>query len=385
MNWTISSSTIGYSFQRPQAMPITSPAPKIPLPPHHQSEPQAIRRAPIPKVRRIRTAPLRKAGHGVFAPFAEEWLENHKAYIQPSTFRVYSQYVGSLLNFLGKEILIADVGIDSIRDYQRWRSQVACPTRVNAEVSALRMILDEADCWRPIARVYRQLPVPKRKVRQNMTPAEEARLYEVILNSPPRRLLAGHCLVVMWNTSMGFGELRHLKREDVVLNEDIPVVTVNEGTKNDYRIRTIPLNRVALRSMRWLVRRWEKLGGTESGQYLLPHHTRRSAEERQAKGHARKSPPIFDEPMGHIYNAVRSILKEAELSHLKPYDMRSHAITRMLANPKVSDQTYEELAGHVGKQMRRRYSRQQLETKQVATDAICAPLLESQTEPSGAD
>jgi integrase len=66
-------------------------------------------------------------------------------------------------------------------------------------------------------------------------------------------------------------------------------------------------------------------------------------------------------PMGHIYRAARGILKDVGLSHLDPYDMRSHAITKLLSAPNVSDQVYEELSGHSGRQMRMRYSKQRLE------------------------
>ena len=51
------------------------------------------------------------------------------------------------------------------------------------------------------------------------------------------------------------------------------------------------------------------------------------------------------EPMGHIYRAARGILKDAGLDHLDPYDMRSHAITKLLSNPEVSDQVYTRLWG----------------------------------------
>jgi integrase len=72
-----------------------------------------------------------------------------------------------------------------------------------------------------------------------------------------------------------------------------------------------------------------------------------------------------------IYRAARGIFKEAGLSHLDQYDMRSHAITRFLSNPGVSDQMYSELVGHVGDAMKRRYSKQRMENKRTAMDALC--------------
>jgi integrase len=213
-----------------------------------------------------------------FSAAAWTWLQSHRPYIRPSTFRVYKQYCNSLSAFF-QELPLGQFHIGNVRSYQTTRKAGA--TRINAEVSALQMILKEVGGWEKIKSLYRPLPVPKRKVRQNMSEEEEKRLIACALDaSKPKRLLAGHCLIVMANTSAGFGELRHLKRQDVHLDEDRPFIEVNEGTKNDYRIRLIPLNYLALRSMRWIVRRWEQLGGSEPEQYILPHHARRKAEEQ---------------------------------------------------------------------------------------------------------
>ena len=279
-----------------------------------------------------------------FSIAAEGWLSQHQAYIKPRTVRSYQQYVKTLRAFFG-ETPLRDIGIDEVRRYQKWRQERAGATRTNAECSALQMILKESNLWDHIARLYRPLPLPKKKARKSLSAEQEARLLEEVAKAGPRRKLAGHCLIVMAFTSMGFGELRHLKREDVFLNEEVPHVTVNGGTKNDYRIRAIPLNSIALASMRWIMKRWEDLGGTEPDQYILPHHATRTEEQKAGKGHKRKSPPLFDEPMGHIYRGAREVLKSAGLPDYHPYDMRSHCITKLLSDPKVSDQACIEIRG----------------------------------------
>ena len=190
-----------------------------------------------------------------------------------------------------------------------------------------------------------------------------------------RRLVAGHCLVVTANTSMGFGELRHLRRQDVFLADDPPFVEVNGGNKNDYRLRSIPLNFIALKSMRWIIKRWEQLGGNDPSQFILPHHARRTPQQKADPSHT-SAGPIFTEPMGQIYRAARAILKDAGLAHLDPYDMRSHAITKLLSDPTVSDQIYTEIVGHVGNAMKRRYSKQRMENKRGAMDAMCKAQVE---------
>jgi hypothetical protein len=122
--------------------------------------------------------------------------------------------------------------------------------------------------------------------------------------------------------------------------------------------------------MRFIVKRWEGMGGSEPEHYILPHHARRTAQEKAQPGHSGAG-PIFTEPMAHIYRAARGILKDAGLAHLDPYDMRSHAITKLLSNPEVSDQMYTEIVGHVGNAMKRRYSKQRMDKKRGAMDAMC--------------
>jgi hypothetical protein len=193
-----------------------------------------------------------------FDQAAPLWLVDHAQYIKPGTLRVYKQHVKTLCGFF-QCIPLDQIQISNIRAFQRERLAHASPAVVNMEIRSVMIpMMKEVELWQRIEPVYRTVPEPKKKVRQSMSDEEERRFLAVALDaSKPRRLLGGHCLVVMENTSMGFGELRHLKREDVILNEDIPFVTVNEGCKNDFRIRTIPLNWMALRSMKWILRRWE--------------------------------------------------------------------------------------------------------------------------------
>ena len=296
------------------------------------------------------------------------WFETHRQYIKPGTARLYSYYVKVLSAFFG-ELPIAKFNIGDLRAYQKAREGKASPTVINLEVrSVLMPILKEANIWSRVRDVYRPLPIIKKHVRKNMNEEEERRFLACALDaSKGRRLLAGHCLVAMSNTGMGFGELRHLKRADVFLGEEPPFVTVNEGAKNDYRIRTIPLNRLALRSMRWIVKRWEELGGGEPGQYILPHR----ASHPKGQKRKRKPPQDFTRPMGKIDRAAHEIFKECGLGHFVPYDCRSHFATKLLSDPNVSDQVFRETFGHADTRMRDRYSKQRIQTKAAAVDRLC--------------
>lgn len=273
--------------------------------------------------------------------------------------RCYEQFAGALSNFL-KDTPIGMIGISHIRSYQTERSKSAGAHRINGEIqSVLKPVMREIGRWKHLAEVYRPLSVPKKQARKNMSEEQERCLLLVARDpSKPKRLLAGHCLIIMVNTGMGFGELRHLKRGDVFLDEEEPIIAVNEGTKSDFRIRTITINYSALSSMRWILKRWEKLGGSEPDQYILLHRATRTASQRAGRGHKRMSPPDFAQPMGHIYRAAREILKDAGLEGFVPYDMRSTFATKLLKDPAVSDQTFREIFGHSNTRTRDRYSRQ---------------------------
>jgi len=290
-----------------------------------------------------------------FDAASEIWLKSHSQYIQPSSLRVYEQHRKSLANFFG-QLTLDKFHIGNLRAYQEWRGAKVCAETVNSEIgNVLIPILAEVEIWDRFAKIYRTLPVTQRRVRQSLTEDEMRRLIAVALDaSKSRRLLAGHCLLVMANTGMGFGELRHLRRRDVILNEKEPFVAVNEGLKNPYRMRTIALNWIALRSMRWIVKRSEDLGGGDPDFYVLPHLARREPGDRDKK---KKSTPIFTEPMSTIWNAARKILDEAGLESMDPYDMRSHFATKIMEDPDISETQAGEWIGHskVAHEMNRRY------------------------------
>ena len=101
------------------------------------------------------------------------WFEQHRTYIRGGTVRTYRQYI-TTLSIPSEAKPLAEIGVTEVRAYQAWRNQTCCATRVNAELSALQMTMKEADLRTPTARLYRPLPVPKTKVRQNMSEEEDA-------------------------------------------------------------------------------------------------------------------------------------------------------------------------------------------------------------------
>jgi hypothetical protein len=243
------------------------------------------------------------------------------------------------------------------------RSQVAVPSVINQELCNLQTILKQAGEWARLREFYKPLPVPRRGAGHSLTQEEEKLLRETAFSRPKWRL-AAHSMVIMLSTTMGFGELRQLRRKDV--NTVKGSVTVREGAKNLFRDRTIPLNPEALNSMTWILERWKKLGGYDPEHYILPHRPRTPG-----------GPWFLDEPMDSIATAFAGIRKASGLAHFRIYDCRVQAITKLLSNPQVSPQVCREIAGHVSQVMQDRYSIQRFATKKAAVDALENPSLVS--------
>jgi hypothetical protein len=303
-------------------------------------------------------------------PFSEAsafWLEQHKRYIKPNTLRNYQAAVKLLVASLG-DVIVKDIQIGHVRAYQAERSKKAGSYLLNCEVSVLQMILKEARCWESIADLYKPLRVPKRRAGHSISVDEERILREVAFSRPKWRL-AAHCMIVMLSTTMGFGELRHIRRRDVDLKKRS--LLVRDGAKNLYRDRTIPMNTAALDSISWILERWEELGGREESEFILPHRPR-----------TRKGPWIFTEPMGSIRTAFTAIRKHAGLPQFRIYDCRVQAITKLLSNPAVNPQVSREIAGHISQTMQNHYSIQQHDTKMAALEALEHPAVRPDTEPT---
>lgn len=293
-----------------------------------------------------------------FPRAAELWLDQHQRYIKPNTLRNYRACVKLLTAFLGDTVL-KEIHIGHIRAYQAERGKKAGPYLLNTELSVLQMILKEARCWKAIADLYRPMKVPKRRGGHSISADEERILREVAFSKPKWRL-AAHCMMVMLSTTMGFGELRHVRRRDVDMRRKC--VIVRDGAKNDYRDRTIPMNTAAYDSMCWILDRWADLGGSREEEFILPHRPRKP-----------KGPWLMDEPMTAITSAFNRIRKEAGLPKFRIYDCRVQAITKLLSNPMVSPQVSKEIAGHISQAMQDHYSIQQFDTKMAALEALDVP------------
>src|SRR5438445_5861666 len=58
------------------------------------------------------------------------------------------------------------------------------------------------------------------------------------------------------------------------------------------------------------------------------------------------------------------------LPGFRMYDLRHHAITALLKNPHVSEETVEAIAGHISREMKKRYSHVRMDARRKAVSQL---------------
>jgi integrase len=307
-----------------------------------------------------------------FLPAAEEWYGIHSRYIRERTQLDYRQCIGTLDKFF-HGITLRQIHIGHLREYQSWRSKPftdqsapesnhrgAGNHRINKELNCLTLILREANLWEPIEKLYKRLPVSLEGSGQSMSNDDQEELLAIALSPDhPKWNLAGHCVRIMLRSGVGFGELRKVRRKEVLLDESIPILNVMMGAKNGVRIRTIPLTPQAVESVRWILERWKSKGGDDPEQFILP-----GKDGKQGAYNLYK-------PMGSIQSAWASIRKcWGKNKSLRIYDCRVTAVTNVLDSGEVSLRASESLFGHVSQAMQKRYYKPQREVLRNVVDVL---------------
>ena len=298
-----------------------------------------------------------------FREAAPIWFEAHRQHVGTGTARDYGQCIRSLLAFFA-ELPLAQIHIGHFEQYQRMRStgtgdlRRAGASRVNHELNTLSQILNRAGLWAPLAPHYKPMKLPKATVGCALAVEDEERLFRMAATNP-RWKLAYCCSLITANTTAGPAEIANLRLGDIIGDTASMAIRIEEGVKNKHRRRTIPLNEPAAWAVRMLLKRAQKIGATAPEHYLLPHRARNGEQG-------------FDVTR-HIYSwrtAWNKLRVAARLPYLRMYDLRHHAITRLLEDEEVSERTVIELAGHVSRAMLERYSHIRMRTKREAVDAL---------------
>jgi integrase len=296
-----------------------------------------------------------------FRDAAKIWFDAHVQSVGAGTKRHYTNCINRLTAFFG-ELQLREIHVGHFEQYQKMRTageggmRRAGPSLVNHELNTLSQILARANLWAPIMPHYKPLRLPRPKVGCALASEDEERLFRIAASNP-RWKVAYCCAILTANTTAGPNEIRHLRRGDVDL--DPPAIRIDEGVKNEYRRRTIPLNLPAAWAMRQLVNRARDLGDMDPGHYILPH--------RAPDGTNGFDPT---RPISSWRGSWNKLRKAAGMPNLRMYDLRHHAITRLLEDEDVSERTVIELAGHVSRAMLERYSHIRMRTKKEAVDAL---------------
>ena len=296
-----------------------------------------------------------------FCEAAKIWFTSHGPRIGAGTRRHYVNCINRLTAFFS-QLALDQIHIGHLEQYQALRSagdgglHAAGPSLVNHELNTLSQILTRANLWAPLAPHYKPLRLPRPKVGCALAAGDEERLFR-LAGSNPRWKVAYCCSLITANTTAGPNEIRHLRLRDVDLEP--PAIRISEGVKNEYRRRTIPLNTPAAWAVRELTTRARELGAADPEHYLLPHRA-----PNGTKG--------FDvtRPISSWRGSWEKLRTAAGMPALRMYDLRHHAITRLLEDGEVSERTVIELAGHVSRAMLERYSHIRMRTKREAVDGL---------------
>jgi len=293
-----------------------------------------------------------------FSEACEAWLESRRPYISEKTRYEYELNIKTLTTFFGP-FKLPEIDGDMVRAYQRARQQQCGPHAINHECGVLCQIRKRIGM--PLGD-YQPLPLPKAERGRALSHEERERLFRIAKENPHWEA-AYLFAVIAVNTSAGPKETYTLRLKDVDLERGTIRIQPS-GAKNVHRVRTIPLNEEAYQAAMRAIERANELGSVEPEHYLFPFRKRGSNIHE-----AHYDPNRHQTSFKTAWLALR---EKALLPGFRMYDLRHHAITALLENPDISEETVEDIAGHVSRRMKKRYSHIRMEYKRAAVEAIMA-------------
>lgn len=289
-----------------------------------------------------------------FRSAAIAWLETRRAYISAKTFHEYELNIKTLSVSFG-EMRLQEISPDQIRAYQKMRQAKCGPFAINHECSVLQQMLKRIGRWPDIAADYQALPLPKEKRGRALRDEQKERLLRLAASNPNWEAAFLFALISV-NTTAGPKETATLRIKDIDLERNLLIVQP-EGAKNVHRIRPIPLNDEALHGVKLALARAKRLGATEPDHYIFPFRIHRA---------------LFD-PTRHqtsFKTAWLKLVAAADLHGFRMYDLRHHAVTVLLENPHVAPEVAEQIAGHISREMQKRYSHVRMDRMREAVMAL---------------
>jgi integrase len=292
-----------------------------------------------------------------------KYLERRKSYLKTRSFGAYQYHFRTLQAFYGPQKQLFSFHEQDFREYQKWRTRPdagrgkAGPSLINHELGALSQVLALADLWHPISKYYERLPEPTWAPPRVLTAAEEDRFLGFASRKPEWKTALNATLITGNSTIFGC-ELRTLRLEHLRLDLDPPLIRVPVTVKNGYRVRSVPLNEIALAAVRDLVAQAKERGSFEPRHYLIPFRIKKGVYDPH-----RPASPYF------IRAPFRTIARACGLGWLTPRSFRHQAITKLLESG-APDETVRAIAGHNSEKAIGYYSHIRIEAKKAAVDRL---------------
>lgn len=295
----------------------------------------------------------------MFEEAALNWLEIKKLQQRkPRTIEMYQWYIRNLSRkFAG--ILLSQIQIKHIQEYQQSRKLSAGPSCVNHEINTLAQILRQADLWRAMEKQYCPLPLPDWTPPKVLTAEEEERFFRVAAGNPDWSV-AYWAVSLTNNTSAKGTELRQLQIKHLKLEQETPTIHIpDDAVKNELGARVVPLNEVAEKQIRRILKRAHALGAWSPEHYVFPYRIKKNIYDV-----TRPASPNF------LRTAFRSMRRATGMEWLQPRNFRNQVIARLFEKG-TPEETIISIAGPQSIKMSRYYSLIKISAKAEALRAIC--------------
>ncbi len=282
-------------------------------------------------------------------------------YIKRTTEHSYRQYITTLKLFFGNTKL-KDITWLRMKAYQQARVDGAppfirrrrpfeepgpCPAKpakANQELQLLRLLKMRAQCWTQTdATYYERLQEPESDLPRALTLKEEKQWLAASASNPRWAVVHWYSLL-SFHTCLSSNEIRALRIRDIDLVSEVLTVP-NEGAKNPYRRRTIPLDPDAVWAAERLLERAHSLGAADPQDYLFPFRDIRGNRYLPSR-------PMTVHGIRALWEEVRAA---TGFKSFRPYDTRHTGITRLMEAGQ-SMNIVMAFAGHVNEKMTRHYT-----------------------------
>src|SRR5579872_3345305 len=284
----------------------------------------------------------------VDTPFPEAaalWLESRifggntrHRFVKSRTLKDYGQYITALTRHFGA-MRVGAIQFAELRRYQIARAETCGPNKINQEVGTLVRIMKKAGAWSDeLDGLYMPLQHEESEISRALTPAEQQSLLQALAGSQRWEFVYWYVLLALGTTASNC-ELRNLRLGDVKLAERMIYIR-REGSKNKYRMRSIPLVQPdVVWAIERLLERARAAGSVSAEHYLMPL--------RRNRYHWDAAAPMTVSALKKPWDEVR---QAAGVPWLRVHDLRHTAITRM-AEAGTPLPVIMSMAGHVSRKM----------------------------------